>query len=138
LNVITSISYASALIILLWLTVHRTVTLIAISIIYSFFAGGLTNCAPAVVGLLSPELNKIGTRVGMMYTVVSLGTLIGNPIAGAILKKQSPADDNGEVDMGNANYSGVFIFAGMSMLIGAVCMHYTRINRKGFLYLGKI
>jgi hypothetical protein len=73
-----------------------------------------------------------------MYTVVSLGTLIGNPIAGAILKKQSPVEANGEVDMDNAIYSGVFIFAGISMLIAATCMHYTRVNRKGFLYFGKI
>jgi MFS family permease len=133
LNVIVSISYVSGLILLLWLTVHHTDNLIAISVIYSFFAGGLTNCAPAVVGLLSPELNKIGTRVGMMYTIVSLGTLIGTPIAGAILKRQNPTNSISE-----ANYEGVFIFAGVAMLAASVCMHYTRIDKKGVLYFGKV
>lgn len=138
LNVIISISYVSGIILLLWLTVHHTANLIAISIIYSFFAGGLTNAAPAVVGLLSPELNKIGTRVGMMYTVVSLGVLIGNPIAGAILKTQSPKDANGVLIEARANYDGVFIFAGVAMIVASVCMHYTRTAKKGLLYFGKV
>ncbi|KAF2664948.1 MFS general substrate transporter [Microthyrium microscopicum] len=138
LNVIISISYVSGIILLLWLTVHQTANLIAISIIYSFFAGGLTNAAPAVVGLLSPELNKIGTRVGMMYTVVSLGVLIGNPIAGAILKTQSPKDANGVLIEARANYDGVFIFAGVAMIVASVCMHYTRTAKKGLFYFGKV
>ncbi|OCK76328.1 putative monocarboxylate permease [Lepidopterella palustris CBS 459.81] len=138
LNVIIPITYISGLIVLLWLTVHHTGNLITISIMYSFFSGGLTNSAPAVVGLLSPELNMIGTRVGMMLTICSLGTLIGAPVAGAILKSQSPTDARGIIDSDRANYDGVFIFSGIGLLVGAVFMNYTRIAKKGLWYFGKV
>ncbi|KAF2109354.1 putative monocarboxylate permease [Lophiotrema nucula] len=138
LNVIIPITYISALILLLWLTVHSTGNLVAIAIMYSFFSGGLTNSAPAVVGLLSPELNKIGTRIGMMLTACSIGTLIGAPIAGAILKSQTPKNSSGVGDVTKANYDGVFIFAGVGMLLAAASMHYTRINKKGLFFFGKV
>jgi MFS family permease len=106
--------------------------------LYSFFSGGLTNSAPAIVGLLSPELNKIGTRLGMMLTLCSIGTLIGAPIAGAILKVQTPTNFEGKINESKANYDGVFVFVGVSFVLAAACMHYTRINKKGWFYFGKV
>ncbi|PVI02656.1 putative monocarboxylate permease [Periconia macrospinosa] len=138
LNVIVPITYISGLICLLWLTVNKTANLLAISIMYSFFSGGLTNSVPAVVGLLSPDLNKIGSRIGMMLTICSLGTLIGAPIAGEILKSQTPKDSRGVADTSEANYDGIFIFAGVGLLVAAACMHYTRINKTGLFYFGKV
>lgn len=105
---------------------------------YSLFSGGLTNSAPSVVGLLSPELNKIGTRIGMMLSICSIGTLIGPPIAGAILRKQSKVDERGVLIPGEENFQGVFIFAGVGLLAGAMCMHYTRAAKKGIFFWGKV
>lgn len=105
---------------------------------YSLFSGGLTNSAPAVVGLLSQELNKIGTRIGMMLTICSIGTLIGPPIAGAILIHQSQTDARGVIIQGTEDYTGVFVFSGVGLLVGAMCMHYTRAAKKGLFFWGKV
>ena len=51
-----------------------------------FFSGALVSLPPTVVATLCPNMGVIGTRIGMFLFPTSIGLLIGNPIAGAILK----------------------------------------------------
>jgi MFS family permease len=84
---------------------------------------------PAVLVSLSPNLNKIGVRVGMALTIGSLGVLVGSPVAGAILSRQSK---NGNPDiLGSLNYTGTLIFTGIALFVCAVLMSATRVIKKG-------
>lgn len=91
---------------------------------------------PAVIIILSPSLTEIGTRIGMAFFVGSLGVLIGSPIAGAILKDQSPQvpGRDGELVLGREVFWGVFVFTGLMLLISGVLMTGTRVLKAGLRY----
>lgn len=42
---------------------------------------------PTIVVTFSPDLRSIGVRLGMMLAISGIGSLIGGPIAGALLGK---------------------------------------------------
>lgn len=96
---------------------------------YSFFSGGLMALPPAVLVALSPSLNQIGVRVGMALTIGSLGVLIGSPIAGAILSRQSSHDRTGIE--GSLDYTGTLVFTGIALLVCGGLMSATRVIKKG-------
>lgn len=53
---------------------------------YSFFSGALVSILSTVAVTLSPSLSVIGVRMGMLFVPSSAGLLVGNPIAGALLR----------------------------------------------------
>jgi MFS family permease len=110
--------------------------LLATSILYSFFSGGLMALPPAILVSLSPSLNQIGVRVGMALTIGSLGVLIGSPIAGAILAGQSvdtgtSGSRGGEEGVHGLEFSGTLAFTGVALLVCGGFMSATRVVRKG-------
>ncbi|GIJ86428.1 hypothetical protein Asppvi_005317 [Aspergillus pseudoviridinutans] len=135
LNVIVPCAYISGIVVLCWISVHHLGNLIATSIMYSFFSGGLMALPPAVLVALSPSLNQIGVRVGMALTIGSLGVLIGSPIAGAILSRQSNHDNPGME--GGLDYTGTLVFTGTALLVCGGLMSATRVIKKG-AKLGKV
>lgn len=62
-------------------------------ILYGFFSAGLITIPATVVAVvLCPDIRQYGVRLTMQLVPSAIGLLIGNPIAGAILK-------NGWVDL---------------------------------------
>jgi MFS family permease len=120
LNTIIPWALLSAVCVLAWISVDRTASLIAVSFFYAFVSGGAMAFTPAIIVFLSPDLSKIGVRVGMALTVGLLGVLIGSPIAGVILKSQSGVDDKGDVIVGELNFSGVLVFTGVVLLFSSL------------------
>ncbi|EGD94588.1 MFS monocarboxylate transporter [Trichophyton tonsurans CBS 112818] len=76
---------------------------IVFCLLYGFFSGAFVGLVPALLSQVSPDVSKIGVRQGVLFTCVSVATLTGNPIAGAILNQQNRA------------YWGLQIFAGLMM-----------------------
>jgi MFS family permease len=130
LNVIIPCAFLSGIIILSWISVHHLGNLIATSVFYSFFSGGLMALPPSVLVALSPNLAQIGVRVGMALSVSSLGVLIGSPIAGAILSSQSRS--NAPDVPGALDYTRTLAFTGVVLLVCGVFMTGTRVIKKGF------
>jgi hypothetical protein len=62
---------------------------------------------------LTKDLGKIGTRNGMCFTIVSVSTLIGPPIAGVLI-----GEDGGNYLHAQA-YGGSTVVAGSLVLIAA-------------------
>ena len=62
----------------------------------------------ALLAGIAPQVNKIGTWLGMNFGISSFGLLIGNPIAGALLKGGSfvPLQIFGSAIV----FSGCFVF----------------------------
>jgi MFS family permease len=94
----------------------QTVTaIIIISILYGFFSGTFVSLPPACFVLLSPNRGLIGTRMGMGFAIISIGGLIGTPIAGVIL---------------NANgWVAVWAYAGATATAGSLLMGASRMVR---------
>ncbi|TGO69053.1 hypothetical protein BOTNAR_0016g00480 [Botryotinia narcissicola] len=67
-----------------WITIHSTASMILFTVSYDFFSGGLTSISPNLRVALSPDTGVLGVRLGMLLMPISVGILVGNPIAGAL------------------------------------------------------
>lgn len=94
------------------------------NILPGFFSAALVTLPSAAFANISPDLSLLGTRLGMSWGVSSIATLIGAPIAGALLKTK-----NGETD-----FSGVSIWSGVCLLVGTSCccvLWFSAVRRLG-------
>lgn len=92
---------------LCWMAVHSAVGLYVWSVFYGIAAGGIQSLFPAgLTSLNTRDLSKSGVRIGMVFTINSIATLTGPPVAGALIT----ADNGG--------YLGAQIFTGSVLLIG--------------------
>ena len=135
LNTIVPCAIISAVTALAWIAAKSNASLIVVSILYSFFSGGLMALPPAVIVFLSPTMNEVGTRIGMAFFVGSLGVLVGSPIAGAILDNQSSHDEHSRLVQGAEVYWGVLVFTGTLLVASGALMSWTRAAKSGLKWI---
>lgn len=119
LTVFAPTAAVSALCLLCWpaLREGQTVGLYVWAVFYGFAAGGVQGLLPAGLASLTPDLRKMGVRLGMVFTTNSLAVLVGPPIAGALISVQA------------GRYVGAQLFSGVVMLLGAGFMCAARVAR---------
>ncbi|KAI0409353.1 MFS general substrate transporter [Xylaria palmicola] len=100
-----------------WMAVDTPPKLYAWASFYGIVAGAIQSLFPAGLSSLTTDPQKQGTRIGMVFTIVSFATLTGNPIAGAIIAA------NG------GRYTGAQAFTGLSLLLGASFIFSARVVR---------
>ncbi|KAI1957045.1 hypothetical protein LOZ58_005967 [Ophidiomyces ophidiicola] len=112
-NVMIAMCGLSALVILaLWipgtlLSPGSAAVYIVFSLAYGFASGAFVGMVPALLSQITTDVTKTGVRQGVLYTCLSIATLTGSPIAGAILNGQ------------HGRYWGLQTFAG-AMMAGSV------------------
>ncbi|KAK7432451.1 hypothetical protein QQZ08_001016 [Neonectria magnoliae] len=114
-NMFLTSTLVSGLIMYCWAAVNSVPGLYAWAVFYGFAVGGVQSVFPAGLTSLTSDPQKQGTRMGMVFTIVSFATLTGSPIAGAIIKSQG------------GKYLGAQIFAGTSMVLGAAFVSAAKI-----------
>ncbi|KAI0634088.1 MFS general substrate transporter [Trametes polyzona] len=75
----------SVLILALWLTAHNTGAIVAFAALYGLFSGGFVSLLPTYIAKISPR-ERYGARLGSVYMIVGVATLVGSPTGGALLK----------------------------------------------------
>lgn len=115
--------------------------IIIFSILYGFFSGGLISLQTACVAQITPDMNMIGVKIGLLMAISSFGyvfnvvvvrswrmvwlslfscrVLTGSPIGGAL------------INASNGGYGAFINFSGIILLFGAfltLCARLT-INR---------
>jgi MFS family permease len=106
--------------ILSWMAVKSVTGLYVWAVFYGMAAGGIQSLFPAGLSSLTPDLRKAGIRLGMAFSINSFATLVGPPIAGAIITASG------------GSYHGAQVFAGVLMLVGTgffVAAKMARIRR---------
>lgn len=103
--------------------------LVVVSILYGFVSGGMVSLPPATIANLTEDLSEYGTRMGMGYTIASIGALVGNPIGGAA---QRP-----EASDVRRQFQGTWLFAGAGMFMAVMTMMLTRYLKFGMTARGK-
>jgi predicted MFS family arabinose efflux permease len=88
LNVAVPMTTVTAGLTLALIGIKSTAGLIVFCILYGFFSGSFVSIPPAAIASLSSDVRMIGTRMGMSFAFSGLGLLIGNPIAGQIVKRK--------------------------------------------------
>ncbi|KAK1767215.1 putative major facilitator superfamily transporter protein [Phialemonium atrogriseum] len=102
LNIMASCTAASAVLAFAWLGIHNLGGLIAFALLYGAFSGGVVSLTPSVVVALSPDMGRVGARMGMSFLATGISILIGTPIAGAILGDFSESRWLGTIGYGAA------------------------------------
>ncbi|KAK0280032.1 hypothetical protein LTR35_008182 [Friedmanniomyces endolithicus] len=91
-----------------WIGIKSENSLIVFACLFGAFSGPLIPLPPAVFPLVCPDPTVFGQRLGMAQAIGSVASLIGAPIAGALLGKGGGRD----------TYLGLQLFSGLVMIFG--------------------
>ncbi|KAK3945474.1 putative major facilitator superfamily transporter protein [Diplogelasinospora grovesii] len=92
LNMLIICTFVSAILAFAWLGIHNLGGLCVFALLYGTFSGGLVSLNPSVIVTLSPDMGRVGARMGMSFLATGISILIGTPIAGAILGEFTEAE----------------------------------------------
>jgi MFS family permease len=118
-NTFIPVSAAAAILLYCWAAIDSYGGLTAFVVIYGFFGGGVQSLFPSALASLTDEPSKAGVRIGMIFSIVSAGSLTGPPIAGAL------------VDLHGGQYLYAQLFGGTSMMIGCLLLILARYSKCG-------
>ncbi|KAA8650827.1 putative oxalate/formate antiporter [Aspergillus tanneri] len=110
---LTAIICAILTLALWYKAVSSSAAMIAYVVLFGFWSGAAISLTPVCISQVC-RTEDIGKRNGTAFTLVSIGTLIGIPLAGAI------QESNG------GDYWGLIIFAGMLYLAASVAFVVAR------------
>lgn len=105
LNMLTGMTLAGSAVSLGWLGVRGFGPAVVFAVLFGFFNGGMTSLPPSVVAQLTPDLGHLGSRMGLNFLFFGVSTLIGTPVAGAILGSGQSDDD----------WRGLILYTGLTM-----------------------
>ncbi|SCO91259.1 related to monocarboxylate transporter [Fusarium oxysporum] len=124
LNMMMICAMVSGILVFCLVAITKTSSLIVFCILYGFFSGAFVSLIPPILTLLSPKLGVIGTRMGMCFTIVAVGLLLGTPIAGAILSSHG--------------FNAVWIYGGVFTLVGSACIIGARMFQAGWMVMTRV
>ncbi|KAI0629928.1 MFS general substrate transporter [Trametes polyzona] len=114
-NIIVPSAFLAGLFtLLLWTFSHTLTTIMIFAAIYGFFSGAFNALIiPCIVQI--SDMREYGTRIGVLYSIVSFPALCGGPVAGAMLKAEG------------GSYLGMIMLSGASMIAGALFLLWARL-----------
>ncbi|KAK1977257.1 major facilitator superfamily transporter [Colletotrichum cereale] len=101
--------------------------LIAMSVVLGFLSGVFPSMPPVCFARLTKDKSKLGTRMGMGYSMSSLGYLAGAPGAGAILGSVAPLE-----------WTGLWIYCSMASFASGLIYASIRIYNTGWKFRVKV
>lgn len=129
ITVFVPVALSCAVILLSWTAVTTPAGLYVWSVFYGAASGGIQSLFPACLTSLTTDFKKVGVRMGMIFTITGFATLVGPPVAGAII-----------TSMGGS-YHGAQGFAGALMMLGmgfAAAARTVKMRRLGKGWMEKI
>ena len=90
--------------------------IIVITLIYGFFSGIFIALPPVCFVRLTADKSKVGTRMGMGFTIFGFGVLAGGPGGGGVL------GEHGD----NLHWANLFVYAGVLATASGVFMTVLR------------
>ncbi|OTB09045.1 hypothetical protein M426DRAFT_316339 [Hypoxylon sp. CI-4A] len=99
---------------------HAHGPLYAWAVVYGLVASAIQSLFAVSLAALTEDPSQLGTRMGMVFSVVAFATLTGAPIAGAIIQASG------------GSYLGAQLWAASSMLLGAGALVMARVGRIGW------
>lgn len=113
MNVLIPTALLSGVLIFSWIAVDSYSGIIAFVVVYGYVAAGVQSLFPATLSSLTTDLSKMGTKVGMVFTIYGLATLTGAPLAGALITGDGGRYLHGQV------FGGVVMVCGSLVLVAA-------------------
>ncbi|KAK7027750.1 MFS general substrate transporter [Favolaschia claudopus] len=98
--------FSGLLCVLFWVFSRTLVPLTIFAASYGFTSGAFISVLTPCVAQIS-DIRHIGSRIGILYSVISFPALVGGPAAGALLEGS------------NGQYLGMILFAGITVIAGS-------------------
>jgi len=121
LRTLVALSLALGVLFIGWIGVKSMTSLFVLASLFGFVNGAAQGMVVAGLPSLTTDLNRLGTRSGMILAVLSIAVLTGPPVAGALI----------EADQGRYLYMQVWgacsMVLGASFVMAAYCVR-TRIK----------
>ena len=115
------VSLASlGLLLFCWIPIKPVPGLYAWSVIYGISTGCAQGIFVGALASLSRDPSKLGTRFGMVCTLLAFASLAGPPTAGGLI----------EVDGGR--WAGAQVWAGAVTMLGVLCCWFARVRVVGW------
>ncbi|KUJ17585.1 MFS general substrate transporter [Mollisia scopiformis] len=118
LYILIPMSFMAGLMLYLWALVTSKDELIIWIVFYGFFANAVQGLFVGGVGSLTKDKQKMGVRIGMVFTIVSFASLTGPPIAGAL------------IDARDGNFLYAQIFGGTVMVCSSSALIMAAISKR--------
>ncbi|KFA60764.1 hypothetical protein S40285_06320 [Stachybotrys chlorohalonatus IBT 40285] len=96
-NIYIPSAFLTGLLMYFWIAVSDTAGLYVWTAFYGLAVAGIQGIFLAVVGSMTKDPQKTGTRMGMATTIVSFACLTGTPIMGAIIRAQEGSYEGAQV-----------------------------------------
>ncbi|KAI1781346.1 MFS general substrate transporter [Hypoxylon cercidicola] len=122
LNTAIPTAASVAIVLYCWPAVqHAHGPLYAWAVVYGLVASAIQSLFAVSLAALTEDLSQLGTRMGMVFSVVAFATLTGTPVAGAIIQASG------------RSYLGAQLWAASSMLLGAGALAVARVSKTGWV-----
>ncbi|KAI1502528.1 major facilitator superfamily domain-containing protein [Biscogniauxia marginata] len=109
LNMLIATTFGASVMVFGWFGVKDLAGIVVFALLYGFFNGGMTSLPQSAIISLTTDMSRLGTRMGMVFVLVGLAVLVGNPIAGAILRSSSDV----------ASWYGLMAFTATTLFVGS-------------------
>ncbi|KAJ8496268.1 hypothetical protein ONZ51_g1203 [Trametes cubensis] len=114
-NIIVPCAFLAGLSMLVfWTFAHGLVAIMLFAVLYGFFSGAFNALVVPCVVRIS-EVREYGTRIGVLYSIISFPALCGGPVAGAMLKAEG------------GSYLGMIMLGGTTILVGSLFFLWARL-----------
>ncbi|KAG7409115.1 Aspyridones efflux protein apdF [Fusarium oxysporum f. sp. rapae] len=114
LGVFVPILVATSLALFTWISVRTVPSMYLWTVFCGILCGGIQSLFPAGLGYLTAGTEQPGTRMGVIFGLGSIASLIGSPIGGALVEAM------------DGNYLGAQSFGGATMGLSALFLEATR------------
>jgi len=98
---------------LCWPAVNSYNGFVGFIVVIGYVAAGVQSLFPSTLSSLTRDLSRLGTRVGMVFTIYGLATLTGTPIAGALITAYGGSYLHAQI------FGGVCLVCGSATLLAA-------------------
>ncbi|KAF6833116.1 MFS monocarboxylate transporter [Colletotrichum musicola] len=120
LNVVSPAAGVCTILLFCWMAIESTPALYVWAVFYGIFGATVQGQFPAALASLTTDLRKAGTRMGMVYSIISFANLTGPPIAGSLIKA------------GRGEYTYAFVFGGLCLFLGTSFLVACRVAKGGW------
>ncbi|KAJ7215604.1 MFS general substrate transporter [Mycena pura] len=107
--------FSGLLCVLLWIFARTLAPLLVFAAAYGFTSGAFISLITPCVAQIS-DIRQIGSRIGILYSVIAIPAAVGAPAAGALL------------EVGKGAYTGMILFAGLTVLAGSFLLLATKLK----------
>ncbi|KAH6955983.1 major facilitator superfamily domain-containing protein [Ilyonectria sp. MPI-CAGE-AT-0026] len=111
INVFIPTIFSAALCLYMWSQVDTLTGGFVWVSVFGYFCAAVQSLFPSCCASLTPDLSKAGTRIDMIFTIISFAALTGSPLAGKLMQAMG------------GSYLAAQRWGGSSMILG-MCLLY--------------